>query len=254
VSVAIIGMGVVGRAQAKLFGDVVTYDIAREEPYPREAIAACDFAVIAVGTPPLPDGSADLSAVLRAVTALPSGLPVLIRSTVPPGTTDRLQAAYPSRLVGHAPEFLTERDGGPWPESADVPFLVLGGSPEARRFFRQHLQRVFTGDIHETTATEAELVKYTANLHWATRVTFVNEMARVCAAFGTDWEDVRAGWQCDERVSPAYTRMAGFPPGFGGACWPKDLAALIAASTGAGHDPEFLRAVAAANDRFRGQA
>ncbi len=250
-SVVVIGMGVVGRAQSKLFGDVVTYDIADGLPYPGEEIAQCDFAVIAVGTPQGTGGHADISAVRDAVATLPAYLPVLIRSTVPPGTTDRLQAAYPSRLVGHAPEFLTERDGGPWPESADVPFLILGGQPRARRFFRPYLERDFSEVIYECTATEAELVKYTSNLYWATRVTFVNEMAAICAAHGEDWETVRDGWLRDERVNPAYTAMAGFSPGFGGACWPKDLSALIAASTAAGYDPVFLRAIADANERFR---
>jgi UDPglucose 6-dehydrogenase len=251
VSVAVIGMGVVGRAQEKLFGDVVTYDIAREEPYPAGAIAGCEFAVIAVGTPQGPGGHADVSAVRAAIGALPAGLPALVRSTVPPGTTDGLARGCPGRLVAHAPEFLTERSDGPWPGSADVPYLILGGSPEARQFFRPRLDMSFPGVIWECTATEAELAKYTANLHWAARVTFVNEMARVCAAAGADWEQVRAAWLCDTRVRPAYTAMAGFPPGFGGSCWPKDLAALIAASTEAGYDPVFLRAVSEANGRFR---
>jgi UDPglucose 6-dehydrogenase len=253
-TVAIIGMGVVGRAQAKLFGDVVTYDITDAGPYPEAAIAACDFAVIAVGTPEAFGGHADLTAVTAAVNQLPSGLPVLIRSTVPPGTMQQLRASSGRELIAHAPEFLTERDGGPWPESADVPFLILGGQPDARRFFRPQLARVFPGVIHECTALEAELAKYTANLAWATRVTFVNEMAAICDAAGSDWENVRAAWLCDPRVAPAYTAMAGFPPGFGGACWPKDLAALIAAAWDLGYEPEFLRAISRVNDRFRKDA
>ncbi len=249
-SVAIIGMGVVGRAQAKLFRDVVTWDITYETPYPEREIAACALAVIAVGTPARADGRADLSAVRQALSALPPDLPVLVRSTVPPGTTDSLQREYPGRLIAHAPEFLTERGGGPWPESADVPFLVLGGPPRARRFFRPYLERDFSEAIHECTATDAELVKYTANLHWAMRVTFVNEMAAICAAHGRSWEAVRDGWLRDTRIDPAYTGLAGFPPGFGGACWPKDLAALVAASRDAGYEPGFLRAIEEANQRF----
>lgn len=250
-TVAIIGMGVVGRAQAKLFGDVVTYDITDEDPYPAEAIERSEFAVIAVGTPQSSDGHADLTAVRAAFTALPNRLPVLIRSTVPPGTTNALREQYRGRLVAHAPEFLTERPGAGRPDSADVPFMLLGGREVARDYFRNRIEQVFPGEIHECSAIEAELAKYTANLYWAARVTFVNEMAGVCGQFGTDWEQVRRAWLSDERVHPDYTSMAGFGAGFGGACWPKDLAALIAASSDAGHEPEFLQAIAMANTRFR---
>src|SRR5262249_23046760 len=96
------------------------------------------------------------------------------------------------------------------------------------------------------------LAKYTANLYWATRVTFVNEMAAIASTFGEDWEEVRAAWLMDSRIDPAYTAMEGFPPGFGGRCWPKDLAALIAASGDAGYFPGFLAAVEDENHNFGG--
>src|SRR5215470_15991235 len=88
VKAAIIGMGVVGRAQARMFGPHthVAYDLA-QAAYPERAISECDFAVIAVGTPPDDDGRADLRPLFRAMTRLPETMPVLIRSTVPPGTT-----------------------------------------------------------------------------------------------------------------------------------------------------------------------
>jgi len=251
VSIAVIGMGVVGRSQAVMFAPVVTYDIAQETPYPAGDIAGCEFAVIAVGTPQSETGHAVLAAVWQAIAALPLGLPVLLRSTVPPGTTRDLIRAHPGRLIAHSPEYLTERHGGPWSASTDVPFMILGGDDEARDFFRPRLNQYFPGGIYECTTLEAELAKYTSNLHWAVRVTFVNEMSRICEAAGADWEDVRAMWLCDSRVDPAYTSMAGFDPGFGGACWPKDLAALIAASADKGYDALFLRSVADANRRFR---
>lgn len=250
--VAIIGMGTVGRAQAGLFAghDLVTWDIKDGLPYPYKDIAGCDFAVICVPTPKGPGGATDLEAVLDAFSALPTGVPVLLRSTVPPGTTGQL-ASVPMRFVCHVPEFLHERPAAGWPRSADVPFMIVGGGEIDRAFFVPKLRAVFPGTIHECDSLTAELAKYTANLYWAAKVTFVNEMARVCQAAGGDWDDVRAAWLCDHRVSPAYTRMAGFPPGFGGACWPKDLAALIAASYARGYDPEFLECIQIANARFR---
>lgn len=249
--VAIIGLGIVGSAQVRLFSGhhLVTYDITQDSEYPGRQITGCDFAVVCVGTPDAA-GRADTSAVYEAFLRLPPGLPVLIRSTVPPGTTDELQEARPDSHVCHAPEFLTEREGSVWPDSADVPWMLLGGSHRATGWFRERLSPVFPGTIHECTALESELAKYTANIYWAARVTFVNEMAAVCTAFGVSWEKVRVAWLRDDRVHEHYTHLEGFPPGFGGRCWPKDLAAIITASSDAGHKPEFLRAIEEANERF----
>ena len=249
---AIIGMGVVGKAQARLFAghDLITYDSAWGSPYPGDEIAGCDFAVVTVGTPAREDGSADLTNVDAALAALPGWLPVLIRSTVPPGTTARLAAARPGPVC-YAPEFIYEGGSGPWRESADVPFMILGGGHLARAFFRDPLGQVFPGEIRETGATVAELAKYAANLHWATRVTLVSELAAIAESFGVDWEAVRAAWLLDARVNPAHTAMAGYGPGFGGRCWPKDLSALIAAADAAGYKAGFLEAVQEANARFR---
>ena len=90
--VAIIGLGVIGTAQAHMFADhdVITYDAAVDEHYPTDRIAACDFAIVCVGTPEAPDGHADLTYVEQAACDLPPGLPAVLRSTVPPGTSDRL--------------------------------------------------------------------------------------------------------------------------------------------------------------------
>ena len=251
--VAIIGYrGIVGSAQIRLWAghDLVPYDTADEVPYPTE-IGGCDFAVVCVPTPAAPDGSADLNYLRRALEQLPDEIPVLIRSTVPPGTIDSISITWPGRLTCHVPEFICERDGGVWSESADVPWMILGGSDTARGFFRPHLAEVFPGHIHECSALVAELAKYTANLYWAARVTFVNEMAQVCEAFGTEWEPVREAWLSDRRVVKDYTAMEGFPPGFGGHCWPKDLTALIEESREAGYYPWFLAAIEQANDRFQ---
>jgi UDPglucose 6-dehydrogenase len=252
--VAIVGMGVIGTAQATMFRDaghdLVTYDPATDRTYPAGDIAGCDFAVICVGTPEAADGSADLAHVEAAAVDVPAGVPVMLRSTVPPGTTDRLFGSS-ARLYVHAPEFMGENVLHSWQKPTDVPYMILGGKPEATLFFHQKLRQVFPGAIHECAAVESELAKYAANLYWATRVTFVNEMALICARFGADYENVRAAWLQDPRMTSVYTKRSGYPPGFDGRCWPKDLAALTAASADAGYDPGFLRAVAAANDRYR---
>jgi UDPglucose 6-dehydrogenase len=250
--IGIVGFGVIGSAQAVLFArhDLVTYDSSVHDTYPAEALAGCDFAIVCVGTPEGAGGSADLSYVEAAAAALPPALPVMLRSTVPPGTTDRLLSGQ-GRLYCHAPEFMGENVLHSWQRSVDVPYMILGGDPVATLFFKTRFAQVFPGVIHECTAMESELAKYAANLYWATRVTFINELALICEQFGVDYERVRAAWLSDPRMTSVYTKRAGYPAGFDGRCWPKDLAALTAASTDAGYDPEFLRSIAAANDRYR---
>jgi UDPglucose 6-dehydrogenase len=250
--VGIVGLGVIGTAQAEMFAehDLVTYDPAVSDTYPAEGLADCDFIIVCVGTPQGADGHAELSFVEAAAAALPEGVPVMLRSTVPPGTTDRLFADT-GRLYCHAPEFMGENVLHSWQRPEDVPYMIIGGDPESTVFFRDRLTRVFPGQITTCTALESELAKYAANRDWAARVTFVNEFALICGQFGADYENVRAAWLSDPRMGSVYTQRAGYPPGFDGRCWPKDLAALIAASTDAGYEPGFLRAIGDANERFR---
>ena len=250
--VGIVGLGVIGTAQQAMFRRRVhaTYDPAVHRVYPYEQLTECDFAVVCVGTPAGADGRADLSYVEDAAGKLPVKLPVALRSTVPPGTTDRL-LGNGERLYAHVPEFMGENVLHSWQRSEQVPYMIVGGGPESALFFEQAFSQVFPGRIHTCTAVEAELAKYAANLYWATRVTFVNEFANICEQFGVDYERVREAWLTDPRMSEPYTQRAGYPAGFDGRCWPKDLEALIGASTDAGYRPEFLWAVGDANDKFR---
>lgn len=250
--VAVIGLGVIGTAQVEMFADhdLVTYDPAVDDEYPADRIAGCDFAVMCVGTPEGDGGRADLSYVRAAARMLPDGVPVMLRSTVPPGTTDSLFDGQ-GRVYCHAPEFMGENALHSWQRSTDVPYMILGGKPDATRFFHERFVKVFPGTIHECSAKESELAKYAANLYWATRVTFINELALICEQFGADYENVRAAWLCDPRMTSVYTKRAGYPAGFDGRCWPKDLAALTAASVDAGYEPGFLRSIADTNARFR---
>jgi UDPglucose 6-dehydrogenase len=249
---AVIGLGVVGQAQVRLFGDMVhvTYDPKAGKRYPSRRVGQCDFAVVCVGTPQGDDGSADLSFLREALDRIPPEIPVMVRSTIPPGTMAGLEQAR--SLVVHVPEFLNEREDGAWRESSDVPFMILGGDPAARDLFLPVLGKVSGAPVHECTGLDAELIKYTANCWLAAQVTFANEMDRVCQAFDASWVLVRDGWLRDPRSSASHTRVEG--PGFGGRCLPKDLSALIKASEAAGYMPEFLWALEEANARFQAEA
>jgi UDP-glucose 6-dehydrogenase len=138
-----------------------------------------------------------------------------------------------------------------WQHPQDVPYMIIGAEPKAALYFERAFAQVFPGTITTCSVREAEMAKYLANLYWATRVTFVNEMANICEAFGVDYEHARHAWLADPRMTAVYTQYAGYPPGFDGRCWPKDLDALIASSAAAGYEPEFLHAIADANERFR---
>jgi UDPglucose 6-dehydrogenase len=251
--VAVLGLGVVGRAQVRLFGPAVhaAWDPAVPAGYPETRIAACDFAVVCAGTPEGPGGQADTSAVRDAVGRLPGRLPVLVRSTVPPGTMDQL-AAGRAGLTGHWPEFLNERPGGLWQQPGQVPFQILGGDGGACQFFGPVITAVTGTAPWCCTLLQSELAKYTANCWLACQVTFANEMARVSAAYGAAWDDVRAAWLNDPRSAASHTRILD-GGGFGGRCLPKDLAALIASSTEAGYEPPFLTAIRQANEVYRAQ-
>ena len=154
----------------------------------------------------------------------------------------------------HVPEFMSERPDGMWREPGDVPFLICGGTRKALEWFQPVLTAIAGGPVFCCTGLEAELIKYTANAFLAAKVTFVNEMARVCAAFGADWETVRQGWLHDPRAGISHTATEGHGPGFGGSCLPKDLMALICASRDAGYFPAFLNAVDSANIGFKAEA
>jgi UDPglucose 6-dehydrogenase len=252
VKVGIVGLGVVGSGQVGMFKDcdLVKYDPMMHPDYPGD-MEYVDFAVICVGTPSLADGRADLRAVYKAASDLPPRIPVALRSTVPPGTTDKL---FTDRLYAHVPEFMGENTLHSWQRSTDVPYMIIGGDSKSALFFKQRFATVYPGNIVTCTAIEAELAKYLANLYWANRVTFVNEFAKICDAFSVDYENVREAWLADPRVSEPYTQRAGYPPGFGGRCWPKDLSALVAASNDAGYDAPFLQAIQEANARFLGHS
>jgi nucleotide sugar dehydrogenase len=258
VSVAVIGnLGVVGRAMEALLRphvDVVTYDRAGPTGYPTDDLARCEFAVVCVGTPPGPEGTCDIGDVVDAVDQLPVGR-VLLKSTVPPGTTDGL-IAKTGKEVCFWPEYVGETPypSPHWPSGMDgVPFVVIGGRPESRRRFIDDLLPMLgpARTYFQCTAVEAEVIKYMENAYFATKVTFVNEFRAICEAVGADWHTVREGWLLDPRVDPDHTAVFTDAPGFGGRCLPKDVNAIVAAARTAGYTPELLQEVLRSNDRFR---
>jgi UDPglucose 6-dehydrogenase len=255
--IAIIGMGHVGTAMHDLFrqhAETVTYDAVWPEDYPAQELAECDAGVICVDTPMAADGACDTSHVRAAIERIPVAT-VLLKSTVPPGTTDLLTRTT-GKQICFSPEYVGESSyhhpfwpGGP----RDVPFMILGGEPAVRRLFIELFQPVLGPSkvYFQCTAREAEIIKYMENAYLATKVSFVNEFRRICDTFGADWHTVREGWLLDPRIEPAHTAAFAIAPGFAGKCLPKDLSAIIRAAADAGYRPALLAEVLSSNERLR---
>lgn len=221
-----------------------------------EAVAGSEIVFIAVGTPSAADGSADLSYVVEAAKQIGAALTgftvVVTKSTVPVGTADKVKAAVASTTthafaVASNPEFLKE---GAAVDDFMKPARVIVGAddPRAIEVLRELYRSVLrTSDrIQIMDIKSAELTKYAANAMLATRISFMNELSRLCEVVGADIEQVRKGIGTDPRIGNKFL-FAGC--GFGGSCFPKDLRALR--HTGLQHDVHLtvVDAVDRANEK-----
>ena len=220
-----------------------------------EAVRASDIIFIAVGTPPGEDGSADLQYVLKAAEAVGKAMDgeriVITKSTVPVGTATRVRDAIQqhSAHVVHVcsnPEFLKE--GAAVEDFMKPDRVVLGvDDPGAAQVLRA-LYEPFVRTGHQILlmdVTSAEITKYAANAMLATRISFMNMIARLCDAAGADVDQVRLGVGSDSRIGPSFL----FPGvGYGGSCFPKDVRALGRTIAGFGLDGSILEAVETVNE------
>jgi len=221
-----------------------------------QAVERSEIVFIAVGTPPDEDGSADLRHVLDVAGTIGRRMNapkiVITKSTVPVGTAERVRAEIAKHTttpfhVCSNPEFLKE---GAAVEDFMKPDRVVVGvdSDEAARVLEElYAPFVRTGNpLIFMDLPSAEMTKYAANAMLATRISFMNQIARLCEAVGADVTEVRRGIGTDRRIGPAFL----FPgPGYGGSCFPKDVQALI--RSGDEHEVplDILQTVQTANDR-----
>ncbi len=227
-----------------------------------EAVRDSLFLFIAVGTPPNGDGAADLTHVLsvaRNIGRLVEDYKIVVtKSTVPVGTAEKVRQAIRQELVLRGmtnlefdvvscPEFLKE---GSAIEDFMKPDRVVIGTDNVRTAeLMKQLFSPFLRNNHPLyfmSIPSAELTKYAANAMLATRISFMNEIARLCEATGADIEEIRLGIGSDRRIGMAFL-YAGL--GYGGSCFPKDVKALI--QTGQEYDLEckIIRSVDEVNQR-----
>ena len=221
-----------------------------------EAMKGADVAFIAVGTPPGETGEADLTHVLAAAESIGKAMTkyvvVVNKSTVPVGSADevaeviRKVAKVPFDVVSN-PEFLKE--GSAIDDFMRPDRVVVGVSSEKARAVMAELYAPFVRTeqpILFMDLRSAELTKYASNAMLATRISFMNDIASLCDRLGADVDAVRRGMGSDKRIGYPFL----FPGiGWGGSCFPKDVAALRTIARQAGLDFDILRAVERVNER-----
>ena len=259
-AVGVVGLGVVGGALAGAFGeagvDVRGYDPYRGVGSPRD-LSGCSVVFLCVPTPSGPGGSHVLDEIWAAVEAIEhhvdAGAVIAVRSTVPPGTNDRLATAYPRLEFASAPEFLVA--ARPRESMREPDRLIVGArTHRARCLVAGALARVApAAPILHVAPIEAELVKLASNAMLAVKVTMANELSEICARYGVEWSQVQQGVGLDRRIGPDHLTVTP-ERGFGGTCLPKDLDGLIAAARAAGYMPSVLEEVASFNRRIRERA
>jgi UDPglucose 6-dehydrogenase len=227
----------------------------------KAAVAHGLFQMIAVGTPPDEDGSADLRHVLAVARTIGEHIGeykiVMTKSTVPVGTADKVKATVSATLLARGaqvefdvvsnPEFLKE--GAAIADFTKPDRIVVGtDNPRTAELlkalydpFTRNRQRMIVMDLRS-----AELTKYAANAMLATKISFMNELANLAEKLGADIENVRNGIGSDPRIGYAFIYPGA---GYGGSCFPKDVKALERSARDVGQEASILAAVEAVNDR-----
>jgi len=199
-----------------------------------ETVNESEFIFLSVPTPSNKDGSMNLDIVEQALQDISDvnkyqGNIVLLRSTVTPGTTRKLQDKYPNLRIVFNPEFLTERNAKY--DFINQARIIIGGddvySKQVGDLYRSRFGE--SQPVIETNWETAELIKYMSNCFFTTKISFMNEMYQIAEKCGVDWGVALDGFFRDGRVGHSHMNVPG-PDGkfgFGGSCFPKDIQALI---------------------------
>ena len=241
--IGIIGKGFVGNAVAHGFSAATGYkaeirvfdkDESKSTHTLEETVNQSEFIFVSVPTPSNIDGSINLSILDECISSIDLAVKgsdpiILVRSTVVPGTTQKLSEKYKKLNIVFNPEFLTER-------SATFDFIsqtryIIGGNPKNTSKVSDLYKDRFGKSISliETDYQTAELIKYMCNNFFATKVSFLNEMKLVSDMVGADWDTAVEGFVRDGRVGNSHINVPGHDGklGFGGSCFPKDIQAML---------------------------
>jgi UDPglucose 6-dehydrogenase len=225
----------------------------------RAAVKDAEVVFLCVGTPSKPDGTVDMSYLEQAGKEVCDALAeqnsdymvtIVVKSTVPAGTNRKLYHFLKEQTKAYVqvvsnPEFLKE--GTAVQDCMKPDRIVIGGeSPEAFRQMRRLYDPLVSPaeNFYTMSWESAELTKYAANSMLAARISFMNEMTILCEHYGADIEDIRKGIGSDQRIGPAFLKAG---CGYGGSCFPKDVAAMEHISKVAGYESLFVHAIQQVN-------
>ena len=257
--IGIIGQGFVGNAvyqKFKNYYDVLTYDLDETKCNSTfdELEFQCRTIFLCLPTPMNQDGSCNVSileGVLRELNQ--RGFhEVVVKSTIPPGTTESWNERYDDLSIVFNPEFLTERNAVKDYENQNR--IILGGPRPTTTTLKTLFSKVFPkATIIKTDSTHAEMVKYLTNTFLSVKVSFANEIYELCNELGIDYDKVIEYSTYDERLGKSHWQVPG-PDGdlgFGGHCFPKDLSALLYVARKQGSIHNVLEATQKTNDEVR---
>ncbi|MBI2593023.1 glycosyltransferase [Candidatus Daviesbacteria bacterium] len=247
--VTIIGHGWVGKSVHKLFPDAYIYDPPKTGSKKRANEG--DIAFICVPTPPINEGGLDISIVEQCVAWCECPL-IVIRSTVNPGTCDYLSKKYNKKILVQ-PEYLGETPQHPLFDEKNIPFLVIGGSPQDRRTLINLYSMVYNANvkIRQVTPYEAEVIKLTENRAISFKVAECQELYDVCEKAGIDYYTIRdAVYGDDPRFNLWWTFVFPDKRGFNSKCIPKDVYAWCAWAESLGYIPEITKNLLKANKKW----
>jgi UDPglucose 6-dehydrogenase len=218
---------------------------------PAEAVDGAEFVFVCVDTPPTYSGDADLSRVWTVIDELPRGtgrMILVMKSTVPVGTGEKVRAALDARGLDHVgyasnPEFLAE--GTAVRDFLEPDRVVVGAFEEEDARAVIGLHAGLDAPIVQTDVASAEMVKLASNAFLGTRISFINEIANVCELVGADVVDVARGMGLDKRIGSSYLHPG---VGFGGSCFPKDISFLKLLAGNSGYHFQLLNSVIEVNE------
>lgn len=216
-----------------------------------EAVRSSDIIIIAVGTPSLPSGQANLSYIEQAAKEIGQSLNgfkiIVTKSTVPVGTNEKIQAIIEANSryafeVASVPEFL--REGTAVQDTLQPDRIIIGTTGEKAKRMLVELHSPLTDKIMVTDIRSAEMIKYASNAFLATKISFINEIANICEKVGADVTQVASGMGYDKRIGSSFLK-AGI--GYGGSCFPKDTQALIQIAGQMDYNFKLLKSVVEVN-------
>ena len=262
-NIGVIGQGFVGNSiyqKFKKYYKVFTYDLQLKlcNSDLEEILQRCKIIFVCLPTPMNKDGSCNLDILEGALkkindqTTIDDRI-VVIKSTIIPGSTDKYNNTYKNIEIVFNPEFLTEANA--IDDFENQTRILLGGSVKATTKLKQLYSAVFrnTPKIIKTDAKSAELVKYVTNTFLSTKVSFANEMYKICEALELDYDKIIEMATLDPRLGDSHWGVPG-PDGdfgYGGHCFPKDLDAILSLCRDLNINTNVLKATKATNNEVR---